>query len=251
MDYKKHYNNLISSRKQLGRNKKNGTFEKHHIVPKCFGGSNKPENIVLLTPREHYIAHLLLVELYTGKEKAKMCFALFQMCRANDKHNRIVSSKQYEAAKKLMSENCKGENAAFYGKKLSEENKKKLSERMKGDSNPSRKFPVWNKGLKNTTKHSEEHKQKMRQLHLGKPKSLESRIKMSVAAKGKSKTEEHKKKLSEANKGKKLDPKILEKLIEINKNRIQQTFECPHCKLIGKGSTMYRWHFNNCKLKSS
>jgi hypothetical protein len=122
MDYKKIYNDLIESRLKLNHSKKEKDcfYEKHHIIPKCLGGSNTKINLILLTPREYYIAHLLLTQMYEGKEKAKICYALIMMCCVNNSQKRIVSSKQYELAKKLVSENCKGENAHFYGKKWSE-----------------------------------------------------------------------------------------------------------------------------------
>lgn len=61
MDYKKHYDLLISRSKK--RNISEYT-EKHHIVPLCLGGYDKKENIVELTPEEHYVAHQLLVKIY-------------------------------------------------------------------------------------------------------------------------------------------------------------------------------------------
>lgn len=62
MDYQKIYNKLI----QLGKtdywtNEK--YFEKHHIVPRSEGGSNKKENLVELPPRAHHLAHLCLIKL--------------------------------------------------------------------------------------------------------------------------------------------------------------------------------------------
>lgn len=39
-------------------------FETHHKVPKSIGGTNDRNNLVNLTAREHYIAHLLLVKIY-------------------------------------------------------------------------------------------------------------------------------------------------------------------------------------------
>ena len=34
--------------------------EGHHIVPKCMGGTDDKDNLVDLTPEEHYLAHQLL-----------------------------------------------------------------------------------------------------------------------------------------------------------------------------------------------
>lgn len=34
-------------------------FERHHIIPKFAGGTDANENLVLLTPRQHILVHLL------------------------------------------------------------------------------------------------------------------------------------------------------------------------------------------------
>lgn len=39
---------------------KEGYKERHHIIPKCMGGSNAEENLIDLTGQEHFIAHKLL-----------------------------------------------------------------------------------------------------------------------------------------------------------------------------------------------
>ena len=64
--FKKLYENLINSRKSRGLNKKSLDFytEVHHIVPKCLGGTDEDSNLVLLTYREHLIAHHLLSRIY-------------------------------------------------------------------------------------------------------------------------------------------------------------------------------------------
>ena len=66
MNYKKIYNALI----ERGKTRiLEGYSEKHHIIPKCLGGNDNKENLVALTPEEHYIAHLLLVKIYPGNVK--------------------------------------------------------------------------------------------------------------------------------------------------------------------------------------
>lgn len=37
-------------------------YEKHHIIPKCFGGSDHKSNIICLEPSAHLEAHRLLLE---------------------------------------------------------------------------------------------------------------------------------------------------------------------------------------------
>lgn len=250
MDYKKIYEQLIVSRKSLNRVKNNdGMLESHHIIPKCLGGSNNKENLVLLTPKEHYIAHLLLTKMYKGKDKAKMCYALLMMCNNNPNQKRSFSSRKYERVKLLISENCSGENHPNYGKKMwSDSEKKTISKRMKGENNPMFNKKPWNKGL--TLKpHSKKTKEKMSQSHKGKIKTKEHRKSLSKALKGKVKSLEHKRKLSEANKGKKMSKETKEKLSKKLKGKKQKIIQCPYCNKEG-GTAMYRWHFDNCKFKT-
>lgn len=50
--------------------------ERHHIIPRSLGGSDDPENLVNLTPREHFICHLLLIKMVVNEgDRAKMTLA--------------------------------------------------------------------------------------------------------------------------------------------------------------------------------
>ena len=63
MDYIKIYNSLIAR----GRARilpKETYLENHHIIPRCIGGGNSKDNLVKLTPEEHYLAHQLLTRMY-------------------------------------------------------------------------------------------------------------------------------------------------------------------------------------------
>ena len=61
MDYQAIYDRLMH--RSIGRTV-NGYSERHHILPRCLGGSDEPSNIAVLTAEEHYVAHQLLVRLY-------------------------------------------------------------------------------------------------------------------------------------------------------------------------------------------
>jgi hypothetical protein len=108
-------------------------FEKHHILPKSMGGTNHKENIVKLTAREHFICHRLLVKMTSGKEKLKMSYALRCMINRENKHQvrHKINGSSYERiiieTKSIISENSKGDNNPFYGKKHSKETLEKLS----------------------------------------------------------------------------------------------------------------------------
>ena len=65
--------------------------ESHHIVPKCIGGSDDKENLVDLTPEEHYLAHQLLVKIYP--DHSGLSFAALTMSQGTKYVKR--NNKQY------------------------------------------------------------------------------------------------------------------------------------------------------------
>lgn len=103
MNYDKLYYQIIEraikeTRKAI-RYKGNGTYyELHHIIPRSFGGSDKANNLVLLTAREHFIAHWILVKRYEkgSVERNKMLFALWRMQSNPMENERYRNSRTYE-----------------------------------------------------------------------------------------------------------------------------------------------------------
>lgn len=80
MDYKRIYEQLVNRAKS--REKPSGYCEKHHIIPKALGGSNKKENLVYLTLREHWIAHQLIFRMQEDKNlKIRMHIPLRRMSK--------------------------------------------------------------------------------------------------------------------------------------------------------------------------
>ena len=80
--------------------------EIHHIIPKSLGGSNSKKNLIILSAREHYIAHKLLTKCTSGENKQKMINAFWFMnnrCINNSKYG-FISSRSYESARKLFLE---------------------------------------------------------------------------------------------------------------------------------------------------
>lgn len=73
--YTRWYYNIIQNA-QLRKLESTTYVEKHHIIPKSIGGDNSKKNLVNLTPREHFICHLLLVKMTTGNNMYKMIYAL-------------------------------------------------------------------------------------------------------------------------------------------------------------------------------
>ena len=63
--YSKCYYKIIEYRKN---NTFDGYVERHHIIPKSLGGSNKKENIIALTAREHFVCHRLFIKMTIGRD---------------------------------------------------------------------------------------------------------------------------------------------------------------------------------------
>lgn len=140
MDYQKIYDNLIKKRLENPPTEK---FERHHIVPKSLGGSNKKENIVKLTYREHYIAHLLLCKIYKpkgGVEYKKMLFALNRMRTGRD-GSQVKNSRMFEyfcgdyikVLSETMSKAQSGERNSNYGMSWYYHPELKINKKFKND----------------------------------------------------------------------------------------------------------------------
>jgi uncharacterized protein (DUF2147 family) len=146
MNYLRVYCNLI--RKAENRTSPEGYTEKHHTFPKSIFGKNN--RIVVLTGREHYIAHVLLEKIFIKRyglkdqKTIKMIYAHISMKASRDilKNKKYFNSYLYEYARmrfsKIMKERKipehikvkmglykKGKESRRYGKKHSNELKNK------------------------------------------------------------------------------------------------------------------------------
>lgn len=154
MNYQKIYNNIINYRKH---NKPFGYTEKHHIIPKCLGGLDTLENIIVLTAKEHFICHLLLTKIYSNNPKLLWAF---NGMRRNPYKKRYINSKLYESYKGKYHHSNETKNKIKnynIGKKLSDEHKKKISiSRLNipnlGDSYKGEKNGMFGKHLSNEAK---------------------------------------------------------------------------------------------------
>ena len=127
MNYLNIYNELCSTRKKESRSKDNGIYyEEHHIKPKWLGGEDKKYNLVLLTAREHYLAHYLLFLHYRDKPSS----AAFHLMN-NTINSKYRDSKKYAELREFQSQKWKGENNP--AKRI--EVRKKISEGVRGDKN--------------------------------------------------------------------------------------------------------------------
>lgn len=144
-------------------------YELHHIQPKALGGSDEPENLCYLTPKEHYICHHLLAKCTEGEEKRKMYFAWHLMCFCDKTEMRYIPAVQYDHLRRELAKLGKSEE---HKRKISESSKKrkprKFSEQAKRNMSEARK-KNWANG-----QYAKVH-------YKGIPKSEEQKAKMAEA----------------------------------------------------------------------
>jgi hypothetical protein len=170
--YSKWYYNIIEN--ALNRDQPSEYTELHHIIPFCISQSNDKNNLVRLTGREHFIAHLLLIKAITKKNYSSMTFAIRKMLVSGPGQSRVVSSRTFAIARKLFAAEQSKRMTKFWSDPV---NRKNHSEKLKAilSTSASRELKR-TAALKSSTpevvakraaghrglKHSEETKQKMR-----------------------------------------------------------------------------------------
>ena len=135
MNYNKIYNNLIDKCKNTDYPSDTYT-EKHHIIPKCMGGTNESSNLVQMSAREHIMAHILLSKIYPNVPG--VVFAAYEMTTLKQEDRlatKWFSTRTLASLKENAMKSRKGEGNPMYGKKQSEETKKLISK-----INTGRKF---------------------------------------------------------------------------------------------------------------
>lgn len=98
--YAKWYFQLM--KKGLDRVKQADVYmERHHIIPRALGGNDASSNLTLLTPREHFVAHVLLIKITESHNKRKMCYALHKMMHSMSRlrPDKVYSKSIYAASR--------------------------------------------------------------------------------------------------------------------------------------------------------
>lgn len=188
--YSKWYINIINSAKNRILDDIFYT-EKHHIIPKSFGGSDVEENIVVLTYREHFLCHWLLVKCVKEPYKRKAFSALSRM-RRNRKQIVITSSWRFDIMKKAAKN-------AMVGRKIKEETKQKNRDIALALHKNPEYIEKWITGMQNSPKPiiTEKYIKASRNNILKYNGSDKHRADVSKAQKGKPKSESQRKKQSE------------------------------------------------------
>lgn len=164
--------------------------EVHHIIPKSEGGDDSKENLVRLSAREHYVAHLLLAKIY---DDFKMYSALTYMQTHRHK-NRVFkfNSHLYE---KLREEFGRKISTSYKGRHYYNNGKVEVRRFECPEGFVPGRMPYSEKALQNMKLGSQSEKQKAA--------ARANFQKAAAMKKGKHFSEEHRRKISEAVKGEK------------------------------------------------
>ena len=96
LNYLKIYQRLINKAYNRERIKERG-YEIHHIVPRSVGGTNDIDNLVKLSYREHFIAHLLLTKIYPNSDA--LLYSAWKFSYSRDGHNKVLNSRTHAILK--------------------------------------------------------------------------------------------------------------------------------------------------------
>jgi hypothetical protein len=241
MNYSKHYDLL------MGRSKTRileGYVEKHHIVPKCLGGTDDPINIAVLTPEEHFLAHQLLIKMYPGSRDLIYATQLMTVHHSDARvNNKLFGWLRKQCAlamsvqtKKWIKEN--GHPRGMAGKKHTQESNTRRSITCKQSM-------IKSVGIKVYAYNQDGSFFKEYETLTDCADDLNTNpSNVKYTAEGK---------FSHC-KGKQLRYDFVESMPP-RKSRLagvkKQRYSCPHCGKEGAGPAMKRFHFDNCKKKEN
>lgn len=123
MDYRKIYSAFIASRKSISH-ARDAYTEKHHIQPRSLGGSDDPENLVRLTPEDHYFAHLLLAKIHGGSQWRALHAMAYLIRKGTERRSRLHLRFAFGHVRRSLAEHYReassGQNGAMADKRFHE-----------------------------------------------------------------------------------------------------------------------------------
>lgn len=130
MDYATHYRRLVERARSRVLP---AHVERHHVIPTCMGGTNEPENIVALTPEEHYVAHQLLVKINpTVRGLAVATILMAPRCGGNKAYGWLRRRHARDVSKRMIGNQYSKGNSYWVGRKHSDAARAKQSAAKRG-----------------------------------------------------------------------------------------------------------------------
>lgn len=284
--YTKIYYDIMDNAKSQNRSKRRRDdpefiyYERHHIQPASLQPElanlkQHPENGVLLTAREHYIAHRLLIRMVkTPQHRYKMAGAIKRLMTNSSNQLRRYTSREYAA---MRSDVFKQASMSFedkYGAEKAVEIREKMSISKRGDGN-SMYGRIHTENTKRLiSEKSAERNEKLRGMTneeiFGMEKASEIAVRISEGNKalydknrgktyeeihGADKAAEIREKLSKAGSGKKRGPSPLrgtthkdETISAMRATALARPkTKCPHCHKMLDAGNYAQFHGDKCK----
>lgn len=214
-----------------------GYVEKHHIIPRCLGGTNDATNIAVLTPEEHFLAHQLLVKIYPNSpplvNAAVIMTTHHTEHRANNKLFGWLRRRASTYRKEWLKEN--GHPKGFLGKNHKLEDIDRITVGLK-EYTTEKRIPIYAYNLDGTL-----YKKYESMIECAEDlKTNASNVKYTAEGKfthckGKQIRYDYVESM----------PPRTSRLAGVKK----YDYVCPHCNKEGRGPAMKRFHFDRCKMK--
>ena len=214
-----------------------GYVEKHHIIPRCLGGTNDTTNIAVLTPEEHFLAHQLLVKIYPNSpplvNAAVIMTTHHTEHRANNKLFGWLRRRASAYRKEWLKEN--GHPKGFLGKNHKLEDIDRITVGLK-EYTTEKRIPIYAYNLDGTL-----YKKYESMIECAEDlKTNASNVKYTAEGKfthckGKQIRYDYVESM----------PPRTSRLAGVKK----YDYVCPHCNKEGRGPAMKRFHFDRCKMK--
>lgn len=238
-------------------------IERHHIIPRCMGGSDDTDNLVALSLEEHFVAHQLLTKMFPSVDA--LAYAANMMGNRSNKHygwlkrQFVEREKVAKTGKKRSPESVAKQVATLkkqyaedrvhnrLGSTISEKHRQRISE-----SNRGKDIPVESRcSLEGyTMRYGEEEGERLYKENNKKKdsKSLEYMISKHGEELGKAKYEEWRLYLkSRTGEAHPMFGRTHSEETKAKWRRPKERTTCPHCGKEGGVGIMKRWHFDNCK----
>ena len=211
MTYNEFIDNILSTRGRFACGEE--YHERHHIVPKCMGGSNDEDNLIDLYAREHFMAHKLLAQENPNNKELIYAWHCMSVVKRYNVDRYELSPEEYEESRiaysnmisQVMKERLSiPENNPFYNRRHSDEAKRIIGEKSKERLSNPENNPMFGKHQTDESKKKIGEKTKERLSNpencpmYGKTHTEETRLKISESHIGKTISEEHKQKIREA-----------------------------------------------------
>lgn len=118
MTYSEFIENILNTRGRFGVSA--GEYkERHHIIPKCIGGSDDKDNLIDLYAKEHFLAHKLLAKENPTNYRLANAWWLMSTIENGNQQRYVLTDDEYDDLKSfyadIKSKEFAGENNPTYG----------------------------------------------------------------------------------------------------------------------------------------